>query len=292
MEWTECLKGAVKFIEAHLLEEIEVKDVAAAVYMSPFYFQKGFSIMTGYSVSEYIRQRRLYLAALDVLAGQEKVIDLAYKYGYSTPESFTKAFSRFHGVPPMQLKGSAGKMKVFLPLKITVTIQGGDNMDYTVEKMERMQVIGLECAVRYDSSYQEIPKLWDIFSRDYCSSGREESAASRTVERCGIGEFGICMETEDKGSEFKYLIAGRYDGGEIPEGMKVLEIPAMEWAKFCCTGPLPGALQTINTKIFHEWLPGNPDYEIAAGINLEWYSMGDCSSQDYESAIWIPVRKK
>ncbi len=100
------------------------------------------------------------------------------------------------------------------------------------------------------------------------------------------------METEDKGSEFKYLIAGRYDGGEIPEGMKVLEIPAMEWAKFCCTGPLPGALQTINTKIFHEWLPGNPDYEIAAGINLEWYSMGDCSSQDYESAIWIPVRKK
>ena len=175
MEWTECLKGAVKFIEAHLLEEIEVKDVAAAVYMSPFYFQKGFSIMTGYSVGEYIRQRRLYLAALDVLAGQEKVIDLAYKYGYSTPESFTKAFSRFHGVPPMQLKGSAGKMKVFLPLKITVTIQGGDNMDYTVEKMERMQVIGLECAVRYDSSYQEIPKLWDIFSRDYCSSGREES---------------------------------------------------------------------------------------------------------------------
>ena len=79
MEWTECLKGAVKFIEAHLLEEIEVKDVAAAVYMSPFYFQKGFSIMTGYSVGEYIRQRRLYLAALDVLAGQEKVIDLAYK---------------------------------------------------------------------------------------------------------------------------------------------------------------------------------------------------------------------
>ena len=83
MEWTECLKGAVKFIEAHLLEEIEVKDVAAAVYMSPFYFQKGFSIMTGYSVGEYIRQRRLYLAALDVLAGQEKGIDLAYKYGYA-----------------------------------------------------------------------------------------------------------------------------------------------------------------------------------------------------------------
>ena len=95
MEWTECLKGAVKFIEAHLLEEIEVKDVAAAVYMSPFYFQKGFSIMTGYSVGEYIRQRRLYLAALDVLAGQEKVIDLAYKYGYSTPESFTKSTPKY-----------------------------------------------------------------------------------------------------------------------------------------------------------------------------------------------------
>lgn len=294
MEWTESLKRAVSFMEDNLLEDIDVEDVAAAVHISPFYFQKGFKIMTDYTVGEYIRNRRLYLAALDVIASKEKVIDLAYKYGYDTPESFTRAFSRFHGVSPTGLLNDRTKINPFLPLTITISIKGGSKMDYnyTIEKVDVLKLIGFGKFFRYDSAYGEIPKFWDEYCAKYCQGKNEDPEGQKAVERCGIGEFGVCMDKEGGKDEFLYLIAGRYDGGEVPEGMQVYELPAYTWAKFRCVGPMPGALQSVNTKIFKEWLPGNPDYEMADGINIEWYSMGDGSSAEYESGIWLPVKEK
>jgi AraC family transcriptional regulator len=291
MEWIESLKSAINYMEKHLLENISADEVSDAVYMSTFYFQKGFKIMTGYSIGEYIRYRRLYMAALDIISSNEKVIDLAYKYGYDTPESFTKAFSRFHGVSPKQMKGDAKKIKTFLPLRINVSVKGGNDMDYVIEKMEAMKVIGYERKFSYETSYQEIPKFWNEFN-DNCMNGKNNEEVQKVIEECMMGEFGICIEDNSKQKEFLYMIAGAYNGRVVPEGMKVFEIPALEWAKFKCIGPLPGSLQSVNTQIFKEWLPGNPDYEIATGMNIEWYSKEDCSSFDYESEVWIPVKKK
>lgn len=291
MEWVESLKVAVDYMEKNLLENIVADDVADAVYMSPFYFHRGFKLMTGYSIAEYIRYRRLYMAALDVIYDKEKVIDLAYKYGYDTPESFTKAFSRFHGVSPKQMNGDVRKIKTFLPLKIIVSIKGGNDMDYVIEKMDSMKVIGYDRIFSYETSYGEIPKFWAEFSNS-CMNGTNSEEVQNIIEECMIGEFGICIEDELRNKEFNYMIAGRYNGCSVPYGMKVFEIPALQWAKFKCTGPMPGALQTVNTRIFKEWLPGNPDYEIAIGMNIEWYSYGDMDSSDYESEIWIPVKKK
>lgn len=291
MEWIGSLKLAINYMEKHLLENISADEVAAEIYMSSFYFQKGFKILTGYSVGEYIRYRRLYMAALDVISGNEKVIDLAYKYSYDTPESFTKAFTRFHGVSPKQMKGDAKKIKTFLPLRINVSVKGGNDMDYVVEKMEGMKVIGYERSFSYETSYQEIPKFWEEFSYNYLN-GKNNEHVQKVIDECGIGEFGICIEGNSKEKEFLYMIAGKYNDCSVPEGMKIFEIPALEWAKFKCIGPLPGSLQSVNSQIFKDWLPGNPDYEIATGMNIEWYSKGDCSAIDYESEIWIPVKKK
>ena len=116
MEWLTSLRGAINYMEEHLLEPVTPADIGMAVNLSPFYLQKGFQIMTGYSLGEYIRCRRLYLAAMDLLAGGNKIIDVAYKYCYQTPESFAKAFSRFHGFPPSQIEKQRGKIKIFLPL--------------------------------------------------------------------------------------------------------------------------------------------------------------------------------
>ncbi len=291
MEWIGSLKLAIDYMEKNLLESISAYEVADAIFMSSFYFQKGFKIMTGYSVGEYIRYRRLYMAALDIISGNEKVIELAYKYGYDTPESFTKAFSRFHGVSPTQMKGDAKKIKTFLPLKISVSVKGGNDMDYVIEKMGAMKVIGYEKTFSYETAYQEIPRFWDEFCYN-CSNGKNSEQVQETIEECMIGEFGICIDDNSNQKGFPYMIAGTYNGCTPPEGMKIFEIPAFEWAKFKCTGPLPGSLQSVNTQIFKEWLPGNLDYEIAAGMNIEWYSKGECSSYDYESEIWIPVKKK
>ena len=271
MEWTETLRRTVDYLEAHLLEDGAAEGAAQTVYLSPLYLQRGFKLVTGYSMGEYVRHRRLYLAGLEVIAGREKVIDLAYRYGYDTPESFSKAFSRFHGISPAQLRQSPERLVPFLPLKITLSIRGGHGMDFTVEKMEGFQLIGVERGASPKTSYQELPKVCE----------------------CNIGEFGVCIDDGSLPSRFRYLIAGKYDGREVPEGLTVVTLPAMEWARFRCSGPMPEALQSVNTKIFQEWLPGNPEFEIAYGANIEWYSMEkDTSAADYESEIWLPVRRK
>lgn len=295
MEWITSVKKAIKYMDEHLMEPKCAENVANEVAISSFYLQKGFKIVTGYSVTEYIKNRRLYLAALDVIADKEKVIDLAFKYGYETPESFTKAFCRFHGVSPIQLKKDSSKIKVFLPLKIKITIQGGNDMDYVVEKMKSFKVIGFEREFDYDNSYKEIPKFWDEFYQKYMTpliKKGKRGEVEETICNCRIGEYGVCIDDTGTEGKFRYLIAGIYTGGEVPQGMSVYEFPGLEWAKFSCKGPMPGSLQIINTKIFNEWLPGNDEYEIAMGANIEWYSNGDGSDIDYESAIWLPIKRK
>lgn len=295
MDWLVSLKKAIDYMEEHLLMDIDVKEVADAVHISPFYFQKGFKIVTDYSIGEYLRNRRLYLAGLDVINAKEKIIDLAYKYGYDTPESFTRAFSRFHGLSPMQLRTQPHQLKVFQPLIIEISIKGGNRMDFTVEKREAIKMIGFERVFSYDTSYQEIPKFWNEFCEQYCKcdfiSNQVDKEIRQTVAECIVGEFGICVEDEANENQFRYYIAGTYQGGKIPEGMSVFEIPASDWVKFKCIGSMPKALQTVNTRIFREWLPGNQEFEIAFHSYIEWYSKGDTKSNDYESGIWIPVKR-
>ena len=172
-------------------------------------------------------------------------------------------------------------------------------MDYVIEKREAMKLIGFERICSFDSSYQEIPQFWNEFCERYCNrhdspdvaSNSTEEEIRQTIAECIVGEFGVCVEDLTDGEHFRYYIAGAYQGGKIPEGMTVFEIPASEWAKFKCTGAMPKALQTVNTRIFKEWLPGNQEFETAFHLNIEWYSNGDTSSDDYESAIWIPVKR-
>lgn len=296
MNWTEDLQRAIQYIENHILEDITADDAAGEVHISTFYFQKGFKIMTGFTVSEYIRNRRLYLAAFDVIADKEKIIDIAAKYGYDTPESFTKAFSRFHGLPPIQFKSHPYKIKTFLPLKIIITIQGGNVMDFTIEKMESFKIIGFARDFTGDNSYKEIPEFWNDTMNKYVCPLFAKSGPENEIEKAicenNIGEFGVCVDSDVK-NNFRYFIAGIYKGGPVPEGMEICEIPAAEWVKFNCTGPMPQSIQSLNTKIFNEWLPNNSEYDIPFGINIEWYSReGNTTDIDYQSAIWVPVIKK
>lgn len=296
MEWTEALRSAIDYMEQHLREPITPEDVAAHVYLSPFYLQRGFEIVTGCSVARYLRNRRLYLAALDLAVGKERVIDVAYRYGFETPESFTKAFVRFHGATPTQIKNDHSRIKTFFPFKIAISVQGGEAVDYTVEPMESFQVIGFRREFSYENGYREIPGFWDEFQEQYflpLISGKEpETPVELAICKHGIGELGVCIDGGTAG-KFQYLIAGFYRGGSVPEELSLFDFPNLEWAKFPCKGPLSGVFQSVNTKIFREWLPGNGTYRIAMNANVEWYSSdGSTEDPDYESAIWVPVEKR
>jgi len=297
MEWITSLKTAIGYMEENILCDIGAENVAGHVHMSPFYFQKGFQILTGYSVGEYIRNRRLYLAAVDIQKSDGKIIDIAYKYGYDTPESFTKAFSRFHGATPMAIRKDKSFIKPFLPLRISVSIQGGDKMNYTVEKMSGFKVIGFVREFGFETAYAEIPKFWDEirekYTKNICIGKTPANDMEKAVFENSIGMYGVCIDDVGKDGRFRYMIAGGYTGGGVPEGMEIYEIPCADWVKFKCVGSMPDSLQSLNTVVFKEWLPGNGEFEIAGGLNIEWYSsVGSPKDADYESGIWLPVRRK
>ena len=296
MEWLTSIRTAIDYIDEHLEENISAQDVADRVNISPFFLQRGFSLMTGYGIGEYIRNRRLYQAAVDLKETEWKVIDIALRYCYETPESFTKAFSRFHGVTPSQVRDGAA-IKVFLPLTIKLSVQGGSQMDYKIAPMFPFKVIGFQKVFDNETAYAEIPKFWDEICEKYANSVYAGNAPANPyeqalVDNC-IGEYGVCID-DIGGGKFRYLIAGRYTGGDIPEGMVVYEFPRNEWAVFDCIGPNPQTLQSVNTRIFSEWLPGNPDYELSGNATVEWYDCvhGEMTDPDYHSAIWVPVKKK
>ncbi len=296
MDWINTIKGTISYIENNLCDTICADEIASKTGISSYYLQKGFKLMTGYTIAEYIKNRRLYLAGVELVSGNDKIIDVAYKYGYETPESFTKAFFRFHGFNPSRTKENVKNLKVFLPLKVTIVIEGGESMDYTIEKKDATTFIGFVREFDVKTSYQDIPKFWDeinekvmapLQNRDFEPKSDIEKAIVDNV----ICEYGICIEEDVKsGGKFKYMIGGKYNGGDVPEGMELYEVPALEWAIFNVVGPMPGALQSVNSKIYKEWLPSS-EYSIATGVDIEWYSDGDTQDANYQSAIWIPIKK-
>ena len=296
MEWLTAIRTAIGYMEGHLGEAVGLEDVAREVHLSPFFLQRGFSLMTGYGIGEYLRNRRLYEAALDLQRGPEKVIDIAFKYGYETPESFAKAFARFHGATPTQVREGA-PTRTFLPLTIQITIQGGNQMDCKITPMFPFKVIGFQKEFDYETAYAEIPRFWDEICEKYANNvyaGNDPANPyeQALVDNC-IGEYGVCIDDIGCG-KFRYLIAGKYTGGSVPEGMALYEFPRGEWAVFDCIGPNPQTLQSVNTRVFREWLPANPDYELCGNATVEWYDCinGEPTDPDYHSAIWVPVKRK
>ncbi len=295
MDWESCLEKAIEYIEQNLENELDVEAVARAAAVSPAYLQKGFSVMTGYSVGEYIRNRRLYEAALTLTEGG-KVIDAALRFGYDTPESFTKAFVRFHGATPAAVRQDSRLIRRFVPVSIHIELSGGNRMDVVVVPMWSFRVIGFERTFSAGEGYEKIPKFWDELCEKYCAGIYAGMPPANPYEKAVIdnciGEYAVCLDEPD-GTCFRYLVGGRYAGGEVPEGMKVVELPGGMWAKFRCVGAIPGAFQSLNTQVFREWLPQNGEWEQSAPMNVEWYSC-DREKDDpaYESGVWIPVKPK
>lgn len=285
MEWMESIGEAINYIESHITEDITADDVANHVCISPFYFQKGFSMLCGYSIVEYIRNRRLALAGGELATSDIKVIDVAMKYGYDSPDSFAKAFTRFHGITPSMVRKDGTMIKSFAPLKLTISLKGGYIMDYRITKKDSFTVIASSKQFSYENAKKEIPTFW----QEHYASGKGEYV-------CGM--FGINIDAKMENEKFEYLIADIYNPAmDIPEGLVIKTIPAFTWAVFPCRGAMPTALQDVNTKIFSEWLPALKEYEFAAGYCIEMYDAADkypkgIQDENYYTEIWIPVKKK
>ncbi|MBQ8554242.1 MAG: AraC family transcriptional regulator [Clostridia bacterium] len=267
----EGIQASIDYIEAHLTEDMDVHDIAAHAYISAFHFQRMFSALCGMPLGEYIRRRRLTLAAQELATQGMKVIDAAVKYGYDSPDSFARAFRRFHGVLPSQASQSGVVLQAFAPMKITLQPEGGSIMEYKIVEKLPFTVMGFTRKFSTDTSYQEIPQYW-----------RDLMAQQNRI----AGMFGICIDSD--GRDFDYIIADMYQPWEeVPEGCVTRVIPGGTWAVFPCKQK---TLQDTNTKMWKEWLPNCKGYKLGGNYNIELYGPF-CQEDPDESYVelWLPV---
>ena len=271
--WIEGFQESIDFIEKNLTEELDIEDIAAKAALSPFYYQRIFGALCGVTVGEYIRARRMTLAAQELNGKDVKVIDAAVKYGYDSPDSFSKAFQKFHGITPSQAKEPGALLRSFAPLHIRITMEGGTMMEYRIVEKAPFTIVGVKRPFNSETSYQEIPKFWD----EWLAQGE-----NRPI----MGTFGVCLDM--KGKDFDYWIADLYLPWEdVPEGCETRVIPGSAWAQFPCTIK---TLQDTNTRIWSEWLPALQGYSLAGEYDIEVYLPPEEGSDDMKVYIWVPLK--
>ena len=278
MLWLKRLEKAMDYIEEHLEEEISLEELGKITCCSPFHFQRIFSCLTELSLAQYIRRRRMTKAAADLQAG-EKVLDVALKYGYDSPTSFSRAFSGIHGIPPSAAKAKGAPLKAFPRICFQIQIKGDTEMNYRIEERESFRIIGKRASLpsEIDACMQEIPLLWEKLGTE------DSSALFRANDTLPRGILGVC--TPPKDGRIVYYIAA---ASSLPAqaGMEEFTIPACTWAIFPCTGSLPDAIQELLKRITAQWLPSSGyDYADAPDIELYFEDSGRCE-------IWIPVVKR
>ncbi len=292
MDWITGIQRAIDYVEDNIMDSIDYDEVAKRAYSSSFHFQRIFSILCGFTLGEYIRCRRLSLAASELLICDEKIIDIALKYGYDTPESFSRAFTRFHGISPSQAKHNSIVLKSFSRLSVKLILNGGNTMDYRVETKKSFKLVMKKKKVscKQELTTVEISEFWKQSSMDgtipaLCKYIPEDNI----FENCIVG---VSFGKDATDEEFPYAIGAMYNGNPIEEKDFIVEqIPEHTYVVFPCVGKMPEAFQKLYQQIYSEFFPTS-EYQPCGGTDFEAYPSADVSSPDYRCEIWVAVEKK
>lgn len=290
MDWITGISKAIDYIEEHITEPTDYARAAKEACSSPFNFQRVFALLCGYTLGDYVRMRRLTLAGEELLSTDAKVIDVALKYGYDSPESFSRAFTRFHGVSPSAVRKGAA-IRSFSLICVKLILTGGSIMEYRIEKKQAAKII---CRRREftkpgdDYTNKEIPEFWNECGRD----GSIQKLCGYIKDSAQFkGLLGVCFSTEMTDSGFPYGIGAEYDGESDPQDFEIVEIPAYTYAVFTVRGRMPDAFRETYRKICTEFFPQS-GYEYGNGVEIEVYPSADVQNPDYTCEIWIAVKPK
>lgn len=292
----QLIQQAISYMEEHILENINYLDVAKSIHMSGYNFHRTFRFIAGMTANEYIRSRRLTLAAQELQTTEISVLEAAYKYGYESPESFSKAFSRFHGSTPKQAKQNGAKLHLFNPLVIKITLEGGNIMDYRMEHQKQQQFLTLVKAfpneISTNPNDRSIPDFW---SECYEKNLIEPLKRLRPEGKRDL--YGLCSPAKDGESHFSYGIGILLDADTdrthlcqfTDNGYSIWETTPADYAVFPCFGSDVDCLTETWNKFFKEFMPqtgylqtDDTDYEI-------YYEKGD---RGLFCELWVPVRKQ
>lgn len=288
MDTLKQMNKAMKYVEENLMGEIDFDKMSRIAYCSEYHFRRMFSFLSGMPLGEYIRRRKLSVAAVMLSEKNNKIIDIALQLGYSSPDAFSKAFQAMHGIVPSSVKKGNIILKAFPPMTFQLTIKGGNEMDYRIVEKDAFKIVGLKKRItlifegtnhQIDSIVQgltaenikELKSLCDIEPKGMLSVSTNFS--ERTVEGSKLDQYVGVATTKEASDQWD-----------------VLEVDAANWAVFTAIGEFPKELQDTWARIYSEWFPTS-GYELTGGPEILWNESPDTSKSNYKSEIWIPVRK-
>jgi len=282
MEWIDRLNGALDFIEEHLTDDkLDYEQLGRIACCSSYHFQRMFAYMAGVTLSEYVRRRRMSLAAVDLQGGGAKIIDVALKYGYSSPTAFNRAFQSVHGVAPSAVREEGVAVRAYPPLRFKLTVKGVEEMNYRIETKEAFRVVGVSAPIgrEMEENFKVVPGMWNKASSD---GTIPRLAALMNGQPMGL--LGLCACND--GEEWRYYIAvsSTAEKGDFEE----YTVPAATWAIFPGEGTNV-SIQELEQRILGEWLPSS-GYEYANAPDIEVYLNPDPENAKFE--VWVPVVKR
>lgn len=296
MEWIAAMQEAIGYMEEHLMEEINYEDVAKHVHTSSYEFHRAFSFLTGMTANAYIRNRRLSLAGREIVETDARITDISFKYGYETPESFTKAFTRFHGIAPKMAREESARLKLFNPLVIKLTVEGGISMDYRIVQTKEKKFIALvrefSNGIINDEANHDVADFWgEVNSKQMLSPIwmlREDGKRDL---------YGLCSPTTDGKDTFEYGIGiiidedtAEFDQADLEKkGFRIWDVNPGTYVAFDCVGEDGDCIAKTWVKFYKEFLP-QMGYESSEETDYELYFDG--TRPDVFCELWIPIKKK
>ncbi|MDO5297803.1 MAG: AraC family transcriptional regulator [Clostridia bacterium] len=282
MEWIDRLNDAMRYIETHLDQEISLDQLAKIACCSPYHFQRMFAYIADVPLSEYIRRRRMSLAAVDLRSGGEKIVDIALKYGYSSPTAFNRAFQSVHGVAPSAVRKDSAPLKSFPPIQFHVTVSGGQALEYRIEEHPAFRAIGLlaPLSTKIEENFSVVPGLW--------GRAAEEGIIPQLLSMMDGVPKGLLGVSACMGEDSWHYMIGVASSMPADAPFESLDVGAYTWAVFSGSGS-SHSIQDLEKRVVLEWLPTS-GYEYADGPDIEVYLNADPQNAHYE--VWIPVTKK
>lgn len=283
MDWINKLEESLVYIENHLTSTIDYKELGRIACCSEYHYQRIFSYMVGVPLTEYIRRRKLSLAGAELQYGK-KVIDVAMKYGYESPNSFSRAFKNIHGVTPSQAQKEGARLKTYPRIKFHISIKGDVEMDYRIETKSAFRIVGttIPMSRKAEENHQKLPGFWTKTSTD----GTLHTILP-LMSPALQGVLGVSTGFSREEDTPTYYIAVVSEAC-VPEGLSEYLIEEYTWAIFTGSGPMPQAIQELEKRIITDWLPSS-GYEYANGPDIEVYLEPDPTKAVFE--VWVPVNK-
>jgi AraC family transcriptional regulator len=281
---------AIDYLERSLYGEADLEEAAREANCSAFHFYRMFEMVAGIGVGEYLRRRRLSEAALALAGGgAERVLDLALRFGYESPDAFARAFRREFGCLPSDARKAGAKLHSYPRLSFSIVLKGDKAMEYRIEEGPALELagIGIDVQSKNGQNFIDVPAFWDAAWAD----GRCKALLAK-MKPSGVALCGVCHSFDMASGRFRYSIAidapASMEG--MPAGSERFTVPASTWGKFTSRGPLRPNFQETIKRIFSEWMPAS-DWEHAGTAEIEYYPDADAEAADYWCEYWVPLKK-